>query len=104
MESIREQVADILESHRMYQDFDEPPLFLADKIISLITKKEPVAKSPTCNEGLEGRFFMERRVPHLLNIAEELLTWCIEEDKKGILKGLLRNYRKEYEDIIETAD
>ena len=56
------------------------------------------------NDGSEGRFFMKRRTPHLLNIAEELLTWCIEEDKKGVYKGLIQDYRKEYENIIKTAN
>ena len=57
-----------------------------------------------CTVGLDTLFFMGKRLPHLLNIAEELLTWCIEEDKKGIYKDLLKKYRKEYEDIIEKGD
>ena len=40
------------------------------------------------NDGSHTLFFMEKRLPHLLNISEELLTWCIEEDKKGIYKDL----------------
>ena len=87
---------------------DEPDRCVFIDDVTTCTEYEPLkekqaASSGPFSEGLEGRFFMERRVPHLLNIAEELLTWCIEEDKKGIYKGLLQNYRKEYEDIIEKA-
>ena len=65
----------------------------------LKTQTEPVDEVP-CSAGLDTLFFMEKRLPHLLNIADELLTWCIEEDKKGIYKDLLKKYRKEHEAII----
>jgi hypothetical protein len=64
--------------------------------------KDPVA-DVLCNVGLDTLFFMEKRLPHLLNIAEELLTWCIEEDKKGIYRDYIKKYRKEHEDIIEKG-
>lgn len=57
----------------------------------------------TTKKDADALFFMKRRLPHLLSIAEELLTWCIEPDKKGIWKDDLKKYRKEYEAIMEKA-
>ena len=74
-----------------------------------VVKRKAIQKGTSDSEselkdGLDTLLFMEKRLPHLLNIAEELLTWCIEPDKKGIYKDLLKKYRKEYEDIIEKGD
>jgi hypothetical protein len=58
METVRDQIAEILEDHRMYQNFDEPPLFLADKIISLIGKTDTVAISPAAMPGSAYWYFV----------------------------------------------
>lgn len=73
---------------------------LKDLINDCLRIKTDGGAEVPCNVGLDTLFFMEKRLPHLLNIAEELLTWCIEEDKKGICKDLLKKYRKEHEAII----
>jgi len=51
-------------------------------------------------DNISAFFFMKERVPHMMNVIEELLTWCIEEDRKLMWRGDLRRCRKEHESIM----
>lgn len=86
---IRDEIADILEEHRMYQDFDKTPLFLADKIISLISKTDTVADVP-CNDGLSG-----------LAVTEEMLTAAM---RKGVEVGIFPKHGVDTETYLKHWD
>ncbi len=78
METVKEQIVEILEEHRKYPDFvDSPPDDLAGKIISLITKTEPVDEVP-CSVGLVAPV-----------VDDEMLVRAL---RKAIEVGLLPAY------------
>jgi len=45
--------------------------------------------------------YIKHVLPRVINTAEELLTWCLELDKKHIWKKSLAEARRDYEKYFE---